>query len=46
MLQEQVARLVPGRRAHVGFAALPDESFDGRTLSVDPIVDRVTGRAE
>lgn len=44
VLQEQVAHLAPGRRARVRFTALPDEDFSGRVVSVNPVVDRATGR--
>lgn len=44
VLQEQVPHLAPGRRARVRFTALPGESFTGRVVSVNPVVDRSSGR--
>lgn len=44
VLQEQVPHLAPGRRARVRFTALPGETFTGRVVSVNPVVDRASGR--
>lgn len=44
VLQEQVPHLATGHRARVRFTALPGESFTGRVVSVNPVVDRSSGR--
>jgi HlyD family secretion protein len=44
VLQEQVPHLAPGRRARVRFTALPGETFTGRMVSVNPVVEHSSGR--
>lgn len=44
VLQEEVSHLAPGRRARVTFTALPAESFTGRVVTLNPVVDPSSGR--
>jgi HlyD family secretion protein len=39
VLQTRVTHLEPGRRARVRFTALPGESFPGRVVTLNPMVD-------
>lgn len=39
VLQTRVTHLEEGRRARVRFTALPEESFAGRVVSINPLVD-------
>jgi RND family efflux transporter MFP subunit len=45
VLEGQIAFLTPGRSARVSFAAFPDESFEGRIETINPIVDKDTRSA-
>jgi membrane fusion protein, multidrug efflux system len=42
VLDPQVGYLTEGRRASVAFAAFPGETFQGRVVSINPLVDPVT----
>lgn len=44
VLQEQVPHLARGRRARVTFTALPGETFTGRVVTINPVVNRSSGR--
>jgi HlyD family secretion protein len=52
VLETRITHLEEGRRARVSFTALPDETFPGRVVSINPLVDpesetvRVTVRLE
>lgn len=52
VLETRITHLEEGRRARVRFTALPDETFPGRVVSINPLVDpesetvRVTVRLE
>lgn len=39
VLETRITHLEEGRRARVRFTALPDESFPGRVVSINPLVD-------
>jgi RND family efflux transporter MFP subunit len=39
VLEQNIGYVREGRRASVTFAAFPDESFQGRVISINPIVD-------
>lgn len=45
VLERSLPAVEPGRVATVRFAALPDEPFEGRVVTVNPMVDRATGTA-
>jgi RND family efflux transporter MFP subunit len=45
VLESQIGFLATGRKARVHFAAFPDEEFDGRIQTINPIVDRDTRSA-
>lgn len=45
VLEGQVGFLASGRKAKVHFAAFPDEEFEGRIETINPIVDRNTRSA-
>jgi len=45
VLDPQVGFLTEGRRASVAFAAFPGETFQGRVVSINPLVDPVTRSA-
>ncbi len=42
VLESEVGYLAPGRRAAVRFAAFPDETFEGRIETINPVVDQQT----
>ncbi len=45
VLQRDLSLLARGRRAKVFFPALPDDEFDARVESINPVVDPETGSA-
>ena len=45
VLERALPSIEPGRRAEIRFAALPDVVFEGRVVTVNPIVSRETGTA-
>jgi multidrug efflux pump subunit AcrA (membrane-fusion protein) len=45
VLESQIGFLATGRKARVHFAAFPDEEFDGRIQTINPIVDKDTRSA-
>jgi RND family efflux transporter MFP subunit len=46
VLEGQVGFLTAGRNARVRFAAFPDQEFDGRIETINPIVDKDTRSAK
>lgn len=42
VLETEIAPLVPGRKAEIAFTALRGELFEGRVISVNPIIDNQT----
>lgn len=46
VLEGEVGYLRPGRRAQVRFSAFPDEVFEGRVATVNPMVDEQTRTAK
>lgn len=46
VLEGQVAYLTAGRKARVRFAAFPDQEFEGRIETINPIVDKDTRSAK
>jgi RND family efflux transporter MFP subunit len=46
VLESQIGFLTTGRKARVHFAAFPDEEFDGRIETINPIVDKDTRSAK
>ncbi|MEJ2185418.1 MAG: efflux RND transporter periplasmic adaptor subunit [Gemmatimonadota bacterium] len=46
VLEGEVGYLTPGRRAQVRFSAFPDEVFEGRVATVNPMVDEQTRTAK
>ena len=46
VLEGQVGFLTSGRKARVRFAAFPDQEFDGRVETINPIVDKDTRSAK
>lgn len=46
VLQGDVGYLAPGRRATVSFAAFPDETFQGRIATINPMVDPTSRTAK
>jgi RND family efflux transporter MFP subunit len=45
VLERSLSHIEPGREATVRFAALPDQGFRGRVVTVNPVVSRETGTA-
>jgi HlyD family secretion protein len=45
VLERALPSIEPGRHASIRFAALPDETFQGRVVTVNPIVSQETGTA-
>ena len=45
VLEGQIAFLTAGRKARVHFAAFPDQEFDGRIETINPMVDKDTRSA-
>jgi RND family efflux transporter MFP subunit len=46
VLEGQIGFLTTGRKARVRFAAFPDQEFDGRVETINPIVDKETRSAK
>jgi len=42
VLESEIASLAPGREATVRFTALPNDSFPGRVITVNPVIDPET----